>query len=91
MTNIICPPLTAKAIEAQAATGGTPADMAIAMRDHACKMEADRARLLSALAELEMAITLVVAKGALCGMPDTRLQTWLAMNQARTVLCEVAS
>jgi len=39
MTNIICPPLTAKAIEAQAATGGTPADMAIAMRDHACKME----------------------------------------------------
>jgi len=91
MTNIICPPLTAKAIEAQAATGGTPADMAIAMRDHACKMESDRARLLSALAVLEIAVTSLVAKGALYGMTGDRLQAELAMHHARTVLREVAA
>jgi len=49
MTEPKCGPLTAAAIEAQAATGGTPADMTIAMRNHACLMEADRAELIETL------------------------------------------
>lgn len=49
MTEPKCGPLTAAAIDAQAQTGGTPADMTIALRNHACRMEADRAELLAAL------------------------------------------
>ena len=49
MTEPKCGPLTAAAIDSQAATGGTPADMTIAMRNHACLMEADRAELIETL------------------------------------------
>ena len=49
-----CGPLTAAVISKQAEMlFGTTADMAIALRNHACRMEADRARLIRELQRLQ--------------------------------------